>query len=116
MKSEISSIETNEPSSHLSINGACGNAIFFRRLPAISHCLESVQKAVGLRATGIIIAITLLAIAAIYVTPAFQVVNNGRSFADLSVNPFARTSNMFGNRILSPFLAYLMGLRGPNFI
>lgn len=96
--------------------GLGGAPLFLPRLPRASQLLGSAQKLLGLRLTGAVVAALLLAVAALYVTPAFQVVNNGRSFAELSANPFARSTNMFGNRILSPFLAFLIGLRGPNFI
>lgn len=96
--------------------GSQGTTLFFPRLPRFSRFLNSVERVIGLIPLSAVIAGLLLAFAAFYVTPALEVVNNGRSFAELASNPFARTTNMFGNRILSPFLAYLIGLRGANFI
>jgi hypothetical protein len=90
--------------------------LFLPGMQRLSKYLGLVERYISLRPTGILVALLLLAIAAIYVTPSFHVVNNGTSFANLANNPFDRTSNMFGNRILSPLLAYWLGLRGQKFI
>lgn len=92
------------------------NPALIRGLGPASKVVRTIEAFIGQRITGIVIGFLLLCIAAIYVTPSFELVNNGWSFAQLSSNPYARASNMFGNRILSPYIAYLLHLRGPKFI
>ena len=86
-------------------------------LPKLSKCLAWTERYVGQRITGIVGGLSLLAIAAFYVTPALTFVNNGIGFAHIAHKPFLMDDNPFRHRILSPLIAhYTSFLWGGNFL
>ena len=85
-------------------------------LPRLSRALEVIESFLGQRIMGIIIGIALLCVAAIYVTPAYHLVNNGQAYGDMSVDPFTMDKSPFRHRILSSVIAYYLHLRGPYFL
>jgi hypothetical protein len=87
---------------------------FARRLDAWSDLLE---RRFGRYGAGLLIAVLLLAIAAVYVTPALQAVNHGVNYRALAVSPFDfKTSNDVRLRILTPLVAHYLFLRGDAYI
>lgn len=84
----------------------------------ISSTLLFLEQKCGIYFASLIIALLLLCIAAVYVTPALAPIQLGRGYADLSVNPFdfSEKDNYLHYRFLTPFLAYCVGLRGSLYI
>lgn len=79
----------------------------------LCHC----EQRYGKLLCAFVIAIALLAIAAVYVTPSLTVKELGRGYASLSVNPFDLSEqNNLRCRILTPLMAYFSGLRGNLYI
>ncbi len=59
----------------------------------------------------------LMLAASFYVRPGTNYYGHGVNFEALSRNPFdLRNGNVLGYRVMTPFLAYLVGLRGKSFI
>ena len=87
---------------------------FARWLDAQSKSLE---QRVGVYGASLLIAVVLLAVAALYVTPAFQAVNHGINYQSLSVSPFDfSTPNDVRLRILTPLVAHCLFLRGDAYL
>src|ERR1035437_1817416 len=79
--------------------------------------LLTLELKLGPYITSLIVAFVLLCMAAIYVTPAFAPMQLGRGYASLSINPFDFSKqNNLRFRILTPVLAYMVGLRGSLYI
>ncbi len=75
------------------------------------------EQKFGIYFSSLIIAFILLCIAAIYVTPSMAPMELGRGYASLSIAPFDFSEqNNLRFRILTPFMAYCIGLRGPLYI
>lgn len=71
----------------------------------------------GIYFGSLIVALILLCIAAIYVTPSITPMELGRGYASLSIAPFDFSEqNNLRYRILTPFIAYCVGLRGSFYI
>jgi hypothetical protein len=83
----------------------------------INQGLLYLEKRCGTYFSALIVSLILLCIAVVYVTPAFTPMQLGRGYASLSVSPFDFSEqNNLRYRILSPFLAYCIGLRGVLYI
>src|SRR4051812_47965068 len=83
----------------------------------ISLLLFHLERKYGIYLSSIIIAFVLLCFAALYVTPALSAMQLGRGYASLSTDPFNFSEqNNLRFRILTPFLAYCVGLRGSLYI
>ncbi|GAK49572.1 hypothetical protein U14_00795 [Candidatus Moduliflexus flocculans] len=79
--------------------------------------LNYIEKKFGIHLTGFAFSVILLLISSIYVTPALQCVNHGVLYARLSLNPLDfQQANPLQLRILSPFLGYVLFLRGNSFL
>lgn len=88
-----------------------------RILDKINTVLLYLEQKFGLYLSSILVAFMLLCIAAIYVTPALAPMQLGRGYATLSINPFDFSEqNNLRFRILTPLLAYFVGLRGSLYI
>lgn len=75
------------------------------------------EQRYGKYSSALLIALVLLIVAAIYVTPSIVAKELGRGYASLSINPFDFTEpNNLRCRILTPLLAYCLGLRGKLYI
>lgn len=75
------------------------------------------EEKFGIYFSSLIVAIILLCIASIYVTPSIGPMELGRGYASLSIAPFDFSEqNNLRFRILTPFLAYCLGLRGSLYI
>ena len=88
--------------------------------PAFVRILR--RSATGLEHTltvygaALLIALLLLAVAAVYVTPALVPINHGVDYAGLSVRPFDFAAGHYLQlRILTPALGHWLHLRGPLF-
>ena len=83
----------------------------------INNALLNLEKRFGVYIASLIIAFILLCIACIYVTPSLIPRQLGGGFAQLSTNPFDLSiQNNLRFRVLTPLLAYCIGLRGPLYI
>lgn len=79
--------------------------------------LVSAETKFGVYPTAFLLALLLLALAAIYVTPSLVPRQLGRGYASLSANPFDfAEENYLRYRILTPLLAYCLGFRGSFYI
>jgi hypothetical protein len=78
--------------------------------------LMHLEKNKGRIFVAVLVSTALLAIAAIYVRPAFSTVVLGKWYAELSEDPFSDSPNRVGYRILTPLISYLLGLRGEAII
>ncbi|MFN3402572.1 MAG: hypothetical protein ACK40G_00665 [Cytophagaceae bacterium] len=79
--------------------------------------LNQIESRTGLVFASVIVGLILLIIAVIYVTPALEPMQLGRQFAKLSIDPFDFSKDLsIRYRVLTPLLAYLLGLRGPLYI
>lgn len=88
-----------------------------RIIDKISAFLLYLEQKCGIYFSSILIAFVLLCIAALYVTPALSPMQLGRGYASLSIAPFDFSEqNNLRFRILTPFLAYCIGLRGSFYI
>lgn len=88
-----------------------------RALLRIDHFAESLERRLGSFGAGLVGGAVLLSFAAIYTTPAYQVINNGTYYAAMAIDPFAfADGNPFRHRILSSLIAHYLHLRGPSFI
>ncbi|MES2141075.1 MAG: hypothetical protein V4511_15315 [Bacteroidota bacterium] len=88
-----------------------------KHLNKVNNVLFYLEQRCGIYFTSLIIAFLLLCIAAIYVTPAMAPMQLGRGYAALSIAPFDFSEqNYLRYRILTPFLAYCVGLRGSLYI
>jgi hypothetical protein len=86
-------------------------------LNKINKFLLFLEQKLGLYFAALVIALILLFIAAIYVTPALAPMQLGRGYAKLSENPFDFSEqNNLRFRILTPLLAFCIGLRGSLYI
>jgi len=86
-------------------------------LNKINNILLFLEQKWGIYLTSLMVAFLLLCIAAIYVTPALAPTQLGRGYASLSIDPFNFSGeNYLRYRILTPFLAFCVGLRGPLYI
>lgn len=86
-------------------------------LDKISTLLLYLEQKFGIYFSSLIVAFILLCIAAIYVTPSIAPLELGRGYASLSIAPFDFSEqNNLRFRILTPFLAYCVGLRGSLYI
>lgn len=86
-------------------------------LDKLTAFLLSLEQKFGIYFSSLIIAFILLCIAAIYVTPSLSPMHLGRGYASLSINPFDFSEqNNLRFRILTPFIAYCLGLRGELYI
>lgn len=86
-------------------------------LNKITNALLYSEQKTGIYLTSLAAAFFLLCIAATYVTPALAPMQLGRGYASLSINPFDFSEeNYLRYRILTPFLAYCVGLRGSLYI
>lgn len=75
------------------------------------------EQKFGIYFSSLIVAFILLCIAAIYVTPSIAPMELGRGYASLSIDPFDFSEqNNLRYRILTPFMAYCLGLRGSLYI
>ncbi|MEY4670095.1 MAG: hypothetical protein RL518_2794 [Pseudomonadota bacterium] len=99
-----------------STDGGKSDTTLLPWLPRFSKLLASIEEVIGQRFTGLLIGLSLLCIAAFYVTPALYPVNNGVGFSQMSHDPFKMDANPFRHRILSPLLGYYLGFRGDRFI
>lgn len=64
-----------------------------------------------------IVVVLLMLAASFYVRPGTNYYGHGVNFEALSRNPLdLRNGNLLGYRVMTPFLAYLIGLRGKSFI
>lgn len=82
-----------------------------------SSFLFYLEQRRGVYFTSLVVAVILLGFAAIYVTPALAPMQLGRGYASLSINPFDFSEqNNLRFRILTPLLAYLVGLRGSLYL
>lgn len=89
----------------------------YKYLNYINSTLFYLEEKFGIYITSLIVAFVLLSIAAIYVTPALEPMQLGRGYATLSINPFDFSDqNYLRYRILTPLLAYCVGLRGSLYI
>jgi hypothetical protein len=89
---------------------------WFLWMPKLSNVLEFCERYTGQALTGLVVGIFLLLIAAIYVTPALECVNNGTGFAAISNDPLRMDDSPFRHRILAPLIAHYLHLRGKAFI
>ena len=88
-----------------------------RILDKINTFLLYLEQKCGIYFSAVLIAFILLCIAALYVTPALSPMQLGRGYASLSAAPFDFSEqNNLRFRILTPFLAYCVGLRGSLYI
>jgi len=86
-------------------------------LNKIEKTLLYLEQKCGIYFSSITIALFLICIAAIYVTPAFAPMQLGRGYASLSIRPFDFSEqNDLRFRILTPLLAHIVGLRGSLYI
>lgn len=85
-------------------------------LPRLSRALDAAEKKIGITATGLIVGMILFLIATIYVTPGLELTNNGQYYGGLATDLLKSHDNPFAHRILSPFVAHYLNLRGKNFI
>ena len=87
----------------------------FRRLERLA---EWVELRCGPRGAAALWAALLIAIAAVYVTPAFEGVNHGASYTQLANSPFTPSTrcNVFQSRILTPAVAHVLGFTGGRYI
>jgi hypothetical protein len=87
-----------------------------RIINSIAVRLAALESKWGMMRTSFLLGTLLFAIAMLYVQPIFTVAFHGIPFSDLSAHPFDFSlDNPMRYRILSPFLAYLLFLRGDNF-
>ncbi len=88
-----------------------------RVLQRTDRFAEGLERRLGVLGAGLVVGALLLAIAAIYTTPAYRVMNNGLHYATMSIQPFAfNDGNPLRHRMLSSALAHFLHLRGPAFI
>lgn len=85
-------------------------------LSKLSRGLAASERYIGRLLTGFVLGFVLLLIAAMYVTPALQCINNGMKFSAMSGSPFHMDDIPFRHRILAPVVAYYLGLSGSYFI
>jgi hypothetical protein len=88
-----------------------------RVLNKTSTFLLYLEQKFGIYFSSLLVAFILLCIAAIYVTPSIAPMELGRGYASLSIAPFDFSEqNNLRFRILTPFIAYCLGLRGSLYI
>jgi len=75
------------------------------------------EQKFGIYFNSFIVSFILLCCAAIYVTPSIAPMELGRGYASLTIDPFDFSEqNNLRYRILTPFMAYCLGLRGSLYI
>lgn len=77
---------------------------------------EKTEHRFGLYSGAFILSLVLLGIACIYNTPHFSSFSLGEFYEELSNNPFVFNDNPLQYRVLTPFIAYCLFLRGPLYI
>lgn len=83
----------------------------------VSQTLNRSENRYGLYLTAAMVAFLLMALAAIYVTPALETSNHGTGYQQLSDTPFDfDSSNPLKFRILTPLLAHILFFRGERYI
>ncbi|MES2285459.1 MAG: hypothetical protein V4547_07205 [Bacteroidota bacterium] len=86
-------------------------------LDKTSTLLLYLEQKFGIHFSSLLVAFILLCIAAIYVTPSIAPLELGRGYASLSTAPFDFSEqNNLRFRILTPLIAYCLGLRGSLYI
>lgn len=82
-----------------------------------STLLLYLEQKFGIYFSSFIVAFLLLCLAAIYITPSIAPMQLGRGYASLSIAPFDFSEqNNLRFRILTPLIAYCLGLRGELYI
>lgn len=89
--------------------------IIDRALAALDRALVALEKKYTLFGTSFVIAFLLMAAAAVYVRPTFVSWYHGIYYAQLAAHPF-QDANPNAYRLLTPLVAYLVGLRGDRII
>jgi len=74
--------------------------------------LAELERRLSLWGAAALVATALLALGALYVRPALEAVSHGVYYAQLSEAPLTPGDNPVAYRILTPLLAWLLGLRG----
>lgn len=83
-----------------------------RAVARLEGWLEQRERGLGVWGVAALVATALLALGALYVRPALEAVSHGVYYAELSRAPFAPGDNPVAYRILTPLLAWALGLRG----
>ena len=68
----------------------------------INNTLLRSERKIGRHGTALLVAFSLLILAAIYVRPALETVVLGNAYAELASDPFSENANAVGFRILTP--------------
>lgn len=83
----------------------------------LNHLVDSGETRFGRWGWVFLVVFLLMLAACFYVRPGTNYVGHGVHFEALSRNPLdLRNGNVLGYRIMTPLLAYLIGLRGKPFI
>jgi hypothetical protein len=77
----------------------------------LDSILQRLEERLGLWAAAALVALVCMLVGAIYVRPGWEPISLGVDYAALAENPFS-PSNPAGYRILTPLLAFVLGLRG----
>ncbi len=78
----------------------------------LDAALATLERRISLWGAAALVATALLALGALYVRPALEAVSHGVYYAELSRAPLSPGDNPVAYRILTPLLAWLLGLRG----
>ncbi|HEX7999458.1 MAG TPA: hypothetical protein VF528_13810 [Pyrinomonadaceae bacterium] len=85
------------------------------RFSAIDRALLFVENRCTLSGASLLLAVMLMLVAMLYVRPAFVSSYHGIYYAQLAAHPF-EAANPNAYRLLTPLVAYLLGLRGDKII
>lgn len=83
-----------------------------RAVTRLEAWLEQRERGLGVWGVAVLAATALLALGALYVRPALEAVSHGVYYAELSRAPFAPGDNPVAYRVLTPLVAWALGLRG----
>ncbi len=83
----------------------------------IDDSITRLELQFGKHAAAVIVALVILFISAVYITPRMHISDHTRNYCNLASAPFHfEANNPMQYRILAPLLGYLTFLRGDNFI
>ena len=91
------------------------SGIIDKAMAALDRGLLALEEKYTLFGTSLVFAFLLMAAAAVYVRPTFFPWYHGIYYSQLAEHPF-QAANPNGYRLLTPLIAYLVGLRGDRII